>query len=257
MYTASGIKAYAQVSVESAVMSASPHQLIEMLFDGANSALVRARLFLEQGDVVAKGEALSKAINIIDNGLKAGLDQEKGGEIATNLSELYDYMIRRLLQANLRNDAQAIEEVEGLLSNIAEARKQISPKASFRVSLMTSTVEFINRWQRIALLSQSLLELAQRGEWDLLLQQEVSYLQSIETVMEKQTPPGITRSIQDMVAGYIKQTLDNEQLLKGLLQQRLDELSSLIGQSTRQKSLNNAYGRLSGMLLVPDAPGAS
>nr|5KRW_A Chain A, Flagellar protein FliT,Flagellar hook-associated protein 2 fusion [Salmonella enterica subsp. enterica serovar Typhimurium str. LT2] len=95
---------------------------------------------------------------------------------------------------------------------------------------MTSTVEFINRWQRIALLSQSLLELAQRGEWDLLLQQEVSYLQSIETVMEKQTPPGITRSIQDMVAGYIKQTLDNEQLLKGLLQQRLDELSSLIGQ---------------------------
>lgn len=100
---------------------------------------------------------------------------------------------------------------------------------------MTSTVEFINRWQRIALLSQSLLELAQRGEWDLLLQQEVSYLQSIETVMEKQTPPGITRSIQDMVAGYIKQTLDNEQLLKGLLQQRLDELSSLIGQSTRQK----------------------
>ncbi|EDB5210868.1 flagella biosynthesis regulatory protein FliT [Salmonella enterica subsp. enterica serovar Enteritidis] len=121
---------------------------------------------------------------------------------------------------------------------------------------MTSTVEFINRWQRIALLSQSLLELAQRGEWDLLLQQEVSYLQSIETVMEKQTPPGITRSIQDMVAGYIKQTL-LQQLLKGLLQQRLDELSSLIGQSTRQKSLNNAYGRLSGMLLVPDAPGAS
>ncbi|EDE9520766.1 flagellar biosynthesis protein FliT [Salmonella enterica subsp. arizonae] len=122
---------------------------------------------------------------------------------------------------------------------------------------MTSTVEFINRWQRIALLSQSLLELAQRGEWELLLQQEVSYLQSIETVMEKQTPPGITRSIQDMVAGYIKQTLDNEQRLKGLLKQRLDELSGLIGQSTRQKSLNNAYGRLSGMLLVPDAPGAS
>lgn len=257
MYTASGIKAYAQVSVESAVMSASPHQLIEMLFDGANSALVRARLFLEQGDVVAKGEALSKAINIIDNGLKAGLDQEKGGEIATNLSELYDYMIRRLLQANLRNDAQAIEEVEGLLSNIAEARSRFHRKHLSRVSLMTSTVEFINRWQRIALLSQSLLELAQRGEWDLLLQQEVSYLQSIETVMEKQTPPGITRSIQDMVAGYIKQTLDNEQLLKGLLQQRLDELSSLIGQSTRQKSLNNAYGRLSGMLLVPDAHGAS
>lgn len=119
---------------------------------------------------------------------------------------------------------------------------------------MTSAVEFINRWQRIALLSHSQLELAQRGEWDLLLEQEVTYLQSIEVVMEEQTPPGITRSIQDLVAGYIKQTLDNEQLLKTLLQQRLDELSNLIGQSTRQKTLNNAYGRLSGMLLVPDAP---
>ena len=134
MYTASGTKAYAQVSVESGVMSASPHQLIEMLFDGANSALVRARLFLAQGDIAAKGEALSKAINIIDIGLKAGLDQENGGEIADHLSSLYDYMIRRLLLANLRNDSQAIEEVEGLLGNIAEAWKQISPKASSQES---------------------------------------------------------------------------------------------------------------------------
>lgn len=90
-----------------------------------------------------------------------------------------------------------------------------------------------------------------------LLEQEVSYLQSIEVVMEDEAPPGITRGIQNIVAGYIKQTLDNEQLLKALLQQRLDELSGLIGQSTRQKTLNNAYGRLSGMLLVPDAPTAS
>ncbi len=135
MYTASGTKAYAQIGVESAVMSASPHQLIEMLFDGANSALVRARLFMQQGELVAKGEALSKAINIIDNGLKAGLDHDNGGEIAANLSGLYDYMIRRLLHANLRNDTQAIKEVEGLLGNIADAWKQISPKAVSQESL--------------------------------------------------------------------------------------------------------------------------
>ncbi|CBG88761.1 flagellar export chaperone FliS [Citrobacter rodentium] len=134
MYSASGTKAYAQIGVESAVMSASPHQLIEMLFDGAYSALVRARLFMQQGETVAKGEAISKAINIIDNGLKAGLDLEKGGELAANLADLYDYMVRRLLQANLRNDVQAIEEVEGLLSNIADAWKQISPKASSQES---------------------------------------------------------------------------------------------------------------------------
>ncbi len=119
---------------------------------------------------------------------------------------------------------------------------------------MTSAVEFLNRWQRIALLSQSLLELAQRGEWNLLLEQEVIYLQSIETVAEAQTPPGLTRSIQDMVAAYIKQTLDNEQQLKLLLKHRLDELRGLIGQTSRQQSLNNAYVRLSGMLLVPNSP---
>lgn len=135
MYTASGIKAYAQVGVESAVMSASPHQLIVMLFDGAMSALVRARLFMQQGEIVAKGEALSKAINIIDNGLKAGLDHDQGGEITSNLSSLYDYMVRRLLQANLRNDSQAIEEVEGLLGNIADAWKQISPKSAHQEPL--------------------------------------------------------------------------------------------------------------------------
>jgi len=127
MYSARGTQAYAQIGVESAVMSASPHQLIVLLFDGALSALVRARLFMQQGELAAKGEALSKAINIIDNGLRAGLDNEKGGEIAENLSSLYDYMIRRLMLANLRNDVELIEEVEGLLTNIADAWKQISP----------------------------------------------------------------------------------------------------------------------------------
>ncbi|EEQ02288.1 hypothetical protein yrohd0001_35620 [Yersinia rohdei ATCC 43380] len=113
--------------MESGVMSASPHQLIVMLFDGAQSALVRARILMNQGDIPAKGAALSKAINIIDNGLSAGLDMEKGGELAQNLSALYDYMSRRLLHANLHNDEQAITEVLALLENIADAWRQIGP----------------------------------------------------------------------------------------------------------------------------------
>lgn len=130
MYKRSGVQSYQRVGLESAVMSASPHQLIVMLFDGAQGALVRARLFMEQGQLSLKGESLSKAINIIDNGLKAGLDMETGGELATNLAALYDYMVQRLLQANLRNDAAAISEVEMLLANIADAWKQISPTSS-------------------------------------------------------------------------------------------------------------------------------
>ncbi|CAM4052738.1 MULTISPECIES: flagellar export chaperone FliS [Serratia] len=127
MYNRSGTQAYAQVSVESGVMGASPHQLIVMLFDGALSALLRARILMNQGNIAGKGLAISKAINIIDNGLKNGLNHEQGGEIADNLAALYDYMKRRLMQANLHNDVAALDEVSGLLENIADAWRQIGP----------------------------------------------------------------------------------------------------------------------------------
>ena len=130
MYSQSGASSYQKVGLESAVMSASPHQLFVMLFDGAHSALVRARLFLEQGDLVSKGQALSHAISIIDNGLKAGLDMDVEGDLPQNMASLYDYMVRRLLQSNLHNDVEGIIEVEGLLNNIADAWKQISTSAS-------------------------------------------------------------------------------------------------------------------------------
>ncbi|MGJ0191099.1 flagellar export chaperone FliS [Pantoea sp. RRHST58] len=126
MYTANGIQAYAKIGVESAVMSANPHQLVNMLFDGALSALVRARLFMQDGNIEGKGLSLSKAINIIENGLKQGLAEESGDELTTNLISLYAYMVRRLLQANLRNDVEAIVEVEALLRNIADAWKEIA-----------------------------------------------------------------------------------------------------------------------------------
>ena len=115
MYGAKGTQAYAKIEVESAVMSASQQQLVIMLFDGALSALVRARLFLADGNIPAKGLALSKAINIIENGLKVGLVENNGDELTQNLIALYAYMVRRLLHANVNNDASAIEEVENLL----------------------------------------------------------------------------------------------------------------------------------------------
>ena len=130
MYSQNGALSYQKVGIESAVMSASPHQLIVVLFDGAMSALVRARLFLDQGDLISKGEALSKAISIIDNGLKAGLDMDTEGELSNNLASLYDYMVRRLLLANMHNDVETIMEVEGLLNNIADAWKQIGEAPS-------------------------------------------------------------------------------------------------------------------------------
>ncbi len=123
-----GSQAYAQVGLESGVMSASPHKLITMLFDGAISALVRADIFMEQGDTVEKGNAITKAIRIIDSGLLASLDMEKGGEISTNLAQLYDYMIRQLLHANLHNDRALLENITELLRGIADSWKEISPE---------------------------------------------------------------------------------------------------------------------------------
>ncbi|MCQ8929131.1 flagellar export chaperone FliS [Escherichia albertii] len=124
MYAAKGTQAYAQIGVESAVMSASQQQLVTMLFDGVLSALVRARLFMQDNNPQGKGVSLSKAINIIENGLQVSLDEESQDELTQNLIALYSYMVRRLLQANLRNDVSAVEEVESLMRNIADAWKE-------------------------------------------------------------------------------------------------------------------------------------
>ena len=124
MYAAKGTQAYAQIGVESAVMSASQQQLVTMLFDGVLSALVRARLFMQDNNLQGKGASLSKAINIIENGLRVSLDEESQDELTQNLIALYSYMVRRLLQANLRNDVSAVEEVESLMRNIADAWKE-------------------------------------------------------------------------------------------------------------------------------------
>lgn len=124
-----GASAYARVGVETGVMAASPHQLIVMLFDGAQAALRAARLHMQQGNMAEKGRALSKAIDIVNNGLAAGLDHEQGGEIAERLGLLYDYVVRLLLQANLQNDEQRLDEAAQLLENIGSAWREIAPQA--------------------------------------------------------------------------------------------------------------------------------
>ena len=124
-----GVGAYARVGVESSAMSASPHQLIAMLFDGARTAIGMARHHMAQGDVQAKGNAITKAVNIVDNGLRASLDAQSAGPegagLVANLTALYVYIVQRLLQANLRNDPAALDEADGLLDGLASAWREI------------------------------------------------------------------------------------------------------------------------------------
>lgn len=125
MYQA-GSKAYQQVSLETSVNQASPHQLIVLLFDGALNAIKLAKLYIEKGNIAGKGAAISKAINIIDNGLKSCLDMEKGGEIAANLDDLYHYISHQLVLANLHNDVAKLDSCYDLLNNIAQSWREIA-----------------------------------------------------------------------------------------------------------------------------------
>jgi len=119
------LAAYAEVGVETGVASADPHKLILMLFEGAIVAISNARLSIERGEVAAKGAAITKAIAIIDGGLKASLDVKAGGQVAERLEALYDYMCRRLLLANLKSDLQVLEEISRLLGELRGAWAQI------------------------------------------------------------------------------------------------------------------------------------
>lgn len=121
------ISAYQKAGVDAAIEVADPHRLILLLFSGAQAAVCNARAAMQMNQVAAKGEAVSKAIDIIGNGLKASLDMEKGGDIAPRLEALYDYMVLRLLQANMKNDLKALEEVSGLLEEIHSAWRGIAP----------------------------------------------------------------------------------------------------------------------------------
>lgn len=122
----SATEAYARVSLETGVMAASPHQLILMLYDGALTALASARQALLKGDIPAKGKAISKAIDIVANGLKASLDKSAGGALAERLDALYEYLGNRLLYANLRNDAAALDECARLLAELKSAWQEIA-----------------------------------------------------------------------------------------------------------------------------------
>ncbi|MDR4517457.1 MAG: flagellar export chaperone FliS [Nitrosomonas sp.] len=124
--TTSPISAYQKIGVETGVESANPHKLILMLFEGVQEALAKAKLHIRHNEIAKKGEMLSKAIMIIDHGLKASLDMNAGGELALHLQALYDYMTNRLLIANLNNDIEIINEVSQLLNELHDAWKAIA-----------------------------------------------------------------------------------------------------------------------------------
>lgn len=122
------VAAYTQVGVETDVAAADPHKLIMLLFEGAQSAIVKAKGSMELNRIAEKGAFISRAIDIIENGLRASVDLEKGEALAERLFALYGYMVDRLLHANIKNDPAALDEVAFLLGEIQSAWAEIRPE---------------------------------------------------------------------------------------------------------------------------------
>lgn len=114
-------QAYARVGMETGVASADPHRLVLMLYDGVLKSLSEGRGCMLRREIAAKGHALSRAIQILDEGLIVSLDESAGGALARQLKGLYAYMSTRIMLANLRNDPAMLDEVANLLRDLRGA----------------------------------------------------------------------------------------------------------------------------------------
>ncbi len=122
------LKEYNKINLQTEIDYATPHRLIQMLINGALSSLSQAKGHMKSNAISQKGEDISMTISII-GGLRDSLDHEKGGSIATNLDNLYEYMTRRLIESNIKNDISLVNEVYGLLVEIKSAWDGIGPTA--------------------------------------------------------------------------------------------------------------------------------
>lgn len=113
-------ESYGSVQLVTGVATADNVQLIQMLFEGLLESLASARGHIENGNIMAKSNALSRAGRIVV-GLQGALDFERGGELAQNLHELYAYMTRRILHVNASNDLETLAEVSSLVRDISDA----------------------------------------------------------------------------------------------------------------------------------------
>ena len=127
--SARAASAYRTLSVQGGVEGATPHQLIVLLFDGLLASIAQARGALARGDVPDKGRLIGRAVRLLQEGLKDGLNEEEGGELASNLGRLYDYCSDRLTYANLHNDDAALAEVAALIQPVAQAWKEMDVKS--------------------------------------------------------------------------------------------------------------------------------
>ncbi len=136
-----GANAYRNVGLQTQAPQQDPYQLVVMMFETTIECLNRARGAMVAGNVQTKVDNISKAVRIIQEGLRTSLDLDHGGELAANLANLYDYCVMRLTQANAANNADMLEEVVNLLKPVADAWKQMRSGAATGVEASATATE--------------------------------------------------------------------------------------------------------------------
>ena len=137
--SASNISHYKQVDCYTGVTEADPHQLVQMLLDGALGKIAVAIGLITRSETAQKGEIIGQAISIV-GGLRSSLDMTNGGEIAANLDGLYVYIERRLLESNLNNDVAILDEVASLLREVKTAWESIPQESRSKPAVNAAAV---------------------------------------------------------------------------------------------------------------------
>jgi flagellar protein FliS len=115
-----GANEYQQLRIRTELESASPHRIIQLMMEGVLTRVAMAKGFMERGALAEKGQNISAAIDII-SGLQASLNHKPDLRLSSNFDALYDYMSRRLVESNLKNDAAGLTEVADLMREIKTA----------------------------------------------------------------------------------------------------------------------------------------
>lgn len=137
-YSPRAANAYQRINVETSMHTMDQHQLVSLLYEGVLSSIAFARGALARGDVPGKCQSITRAIRILEEGLITALDRVDGGEIAENLGALYDYCVRRLIEANARNDDTILQEVMRLIEPVAQGWNEIKKNGASAAPALSS-----------------------------------------------------------------------------------------------------------------------
>ena len=118
------LQQYSKVNAQTGIVDADPHRLIQLLYHGLLENLAKAKGLIERKDIEGKNKHIVKACDIL-NALRSCLDPKHNKELVESLDSLYDYCIRQLLLANLKNDTSIVDEVVGLITPVKTAWDEI------------------------------------------------------------------------------------------------------------------------------------